>query len=334
MNIIMENKGLVKGFLKSVLKREYNHKIVMSTHKKKENLTSALAAYFLGIPINEKIDSVRRLSDQFHASIGLISETISDLEENGALSIVRRGQLGSILSAVDVGKLWHFSVEDPLVIAQTLPSNRRYSGLAAALKQLFTQAGIETYFSFIRGSRTRISALHQDRCHIAITSLFAANGLADNRQDIAYTFPNGSFVKSHQVFYRTHAIREKKKNIIVGFDPDSYDQYELSKLEFPENKYTYKNITFMNIFDYLKSSQIDIAIWTEEDMAAHIGKTVQCRPISQKTRDETLRDDTKAALVINHKNQLIKNVIQRVVNTEEIMRIQKAIIAGDVIPEY
>ena len=176
------------------------------------------------------------------ASLGLISQSITQIEKLGGVVLERRGQLGSFLIDISVGKLWEIAVGEPLVIAHTLPSNRRYEGLAAAIKQSFSDAGIETYFIFIRGSRTRIKALRDHRCQIAITSRFAAEGLCEPTESIALSLPAGSFVSAHQLFSR-RATRSSDKQLTAAIDPDSYDQMRLSEIEFKG-----KNIEFKNHF--------------------------------------------------------------------------------------
>ena len=130
---------------------------------KREDIVKKLAAYFLSLQPGSSMDSVRVLAAGMQASIGMISENISALEEVGAVRIERHGQLGSFLIDLSANLLWKSAVGEPLVIALTLPSNRRYEGLAGALKQAFWDEGIETYFTFIRGSCTRLKALRNNR---------------------------------------------------------------------------------------------------------------------------------------------------------------------------
>ena len=106
-------------------------------NKKKETLIRKLASYFLSKHIDENIASVRDLGKIYGASIGLISETIAFIEESGGVRINRRGQLGSTIQDMSIGKLWKIASSGPLVIANTLPSNRRYEGLAAAIKSSY-----------------------------------------------------------------------------------------------------------------------------------------------------------------------------------------------------
>ena len=299
---------------------------------KREEINRQLAGYFLSLEPGINIDSVRDLAGRLHASIGLISESISRLEELGAIEIDRRGQLGSFLVRQSVGKLWAAAVNQPLVIAHTLPSNRRYEGLATALKKAFNAAGIEAYFIFVRGSRTRLNALRENRCHIAIVSQFAAEGLRTRAEEIAATLSHGSFVKSHQVFFRKGT--QTKMPIRVAIDPDSFDQTQLSNIEFKEKSIDFLKITFMSIHHYLSENKVDMAIWTEEDMENQMGTAISKRALSEKTLEIVGSRNTKAALVIRANDTATHALIQKVVDADEIDRFQQAVISGEIIPEY
>jgi len=299
---------------------------------KREEINRRLAGYFLSLEPGINIDSVRDLAVSMDASIGLISESISRLEELGAIEIDRRGQLGSFLVRQSVGRLWAAAVNQPLVIAHTLPSNRRYEGLAAALKKEFNDAGIETYFIFVRGSRTRLNALRENRCHIAIVSQFAAEGLRTRTEEIAATLLPGSFVKSHQVFFRNDL--KSDEFITVAIDPDSFDQTQLSNIEFKDRSIDFHKLTFMSIRHYLFEKKVDMAIWTEEDMENQLGNSIAMRPLSQKTAEIVGGRNTKAALVTRINDDATRALIQKVIDPAAIQTIQQAVISGALIPEY
>lgn len=299
---------------------------------KREEINRMLAAYFLSLTPGSKLDSVRALAASMNASIGLISESVTRLEALGAIEIERRGQLGSFLVNLSIGRLWNVAVNQPLVIAHTLPSNRRYEGLATALKKAFNEAGVETYFIFVRGSRTRLQALRENRCHIAIISRFAAEGLQTRSELIAATLPPGSFVKSHQVFFRTDT--SPNQPMTAAIDPDSYDQMQLSKIEFKDMQVTFNTISFMSIHRYLAEKKVDLAIWTEEDMENKIGNLIANRLLSKQTIKEIGSRNTEAALVIRSDDSTTLALIRKVINEKEIEAVQKAVISGDLIPEY
>ncbi len=302
-------------------------------HGKGFEVNRKLAAYFLSLQKGESIKSIRNLSHSLQASLGLISQSIAEIEENGAVAIERRGQLGSFIKEISIGKLWQIAVGEPLVIAHTLPSNRRYEGLAAAIKGAFHDVGIETYFIFIRGSRTRIKALRDLRCHIAITSRFAADGLCEPTESVVLSLPPGSFVGAHLLFIRANASGAGQ-SLTAAVDPDSYDQMHLSEIEFQDQEVEFKNITFMNILHYLSASQVDMAIWTEDDMQNHLNITIKRQSLSPHTQEAAGTTDTQAALIIRSGDAVVKAVVKKVLIPSQLMEVQQAVIDGKVIPEY
>jgi len=306
---------------------------VEKNRRKGIEVNRKLAAYFLSLQKDENIKSIRYLSHSLKASLGLISQSITEIEENGAVAIERRGQLGSFIKEISIGKLWQIAVGEPLVIAHTLPSNRRYEGLAAAIKGAFHDVGVETYFIFIRGSRTRLKALRDHRCHIAITSLFAAGGLCEPTESVVMSLPSGSFVGAHQLFIRANAPGVGHP-LTAAVDPDSYDQMRLSEIEFQGQAVEFKKITFMNIFHYLSTNQVDMAIWTEDDMQSHLGNNIKKQSLSPHTQEAAGTTDTQAALITRSDDAVVGAVIKKVLLPSQLMTVQQAIIDGMVIPEY
>ncbi len=300
---------------------------------RREYVNRKLAAYFLSLNPGDNIKSVRELASGCSASIGLISESISHLEKIGVIKIERRGQLGSCLLEYSPGGLWNAAHGEPLVIAHTLPSTPRYEGLATALKQIFNQNGVEVYFIFIRGSRTRLQALQEKRCHIALMSQFAAEGLCSRKEKNALTLPAGSFVKSHQVFFRQDTLEDNQTNR-VAVDPDSYDQFRLSSIEFKDEGVEFKKLSFLNIRRYLLENKVDIALWTEEDMKNWTGGAIQSRPLSLKTRRIIEQNDTRASLIVRKEDTATARLIETTLEEKKIAEIQQSVISGKIIPEY
>jgi hypothetical protein len=241
--------------------------------------------------------------------------------------------LGSFLKTMSINKLWGFASGSPMVISHTLPSNRRYEGLATGLKQSFAEAGVDAYFIFIRGSRTRLQALREGRCQIAILSCFAAEGLQNNQDVMALSLPEGSFVGEHYVYYRPDSA-QSGQNRIAAIDEDSYDQSQLTRIEFEGQDITYKTITFMNIHRYLSEKQVDLAIWTEEDMVNRLGSAIQRRPLANSTSTMIQKKNTKATLMVRRDDTATQAIIKKVLQPEKLIAIQQAVINGLIVPEY
>jgi hypothetical protein len=304
----------------------------METRKRTE-IIQRISSYFLSREINENMDSVRNLSAKLGASVGLISEAISEIEMAGGVSLEKRGQLGTFIKELSVGKLWMIARGEPLVIAHTLPSNHRYEGFATALKTALQSAGLESYFIFIRGSRTRINALREKRCHIAITSLFAAHGLAGKQEEISMIFPLCSFTSAHHLYLR-EGISRDQSGLVVGVDPDSYDQMHLSQIEFETTDAQFQNFNFMNIYHYLSTGAVDAAIWTEDDMHPYLSDAIHEFPLSRHTQSIARTGNTQAALVTRSDDALTHEVIKKTINANAIIAIQNEVIDGKRIPAY
>lgn len=301
--------------------------------EKGEWLFRQLAGYFMSLSAGDSVKSIRTLAEEYAASIGLVSESISELEKMGVVRINRRGQLGSFLIQHSISSLWNAAMQTPLVIAHTLPSNRVYEGFSTGLKESFLSLGIETYFIFIRGSRTRLKALRDGHCHIAVMSHFSAQGLITKNEIIARVFPAGSFVGSHQVFFR-QVSKEKTTPLRAAIDSDSYDQAELSHIEFNEMGVEWVPINFMNIQRCLLENIVDTAIWTADDMRTKFNGTIGSRPLSTETLHKVGNKNTMASLIVQAEDSPTNYLLQKALKNQKMLQIQEAVINGSKIPHY
>ncbi len=296
-------------------------------------LPRQIAAYLFDVEEGERLPPVRELAAQFGTSVGSISEAFTSLEEAGVIEIARHGHQGSILEARSLGGLWHVARNEPLIIAHTLPSNRRYEGLAAGLKKLLSQAGIETYLIFVRGSYPRIEALRKRQCHVAVVSSFAADALCGHGERVVLELPPGSFLHSHNVYYR-RTPQALGRPLRVAVDRTSFDLRRLSELEFAGQDVEFIETNFMHIRRLLQEAQVEAAIWTADDMADHLGNDISERPLSESVRRVVKGTDTSAALVANADEHDVHTLLRSVLDVKALLEIQQAVLAGSLVPEY
>lgn len=292
-----------------------------------------LANYILGLNQDERIPGIRELAELLDASVGSVSQAIRDLEARGCVSISRRGRMGSYIEELSIGPLWTIIESVPLIGGLTLASNPRYEGLATGLKTMFTNVGIETYMMFIRGSRNRLKALHDDRCHYVAISYFAAKSLTSSTDQIVKVLPPKSFVSSHRVFYNSVSTQNSGP-IKVGIDYDSYDQAKLTEMEFEGQDAEFVDLTFTQIERHLSEGIVDCAVWTEDDMIHRSNPIILDRPLSQPVRDLLKKENTCAAIVALSKNKAVHAAIDHVFDNDEILRIQEDVIEGQILPEF
>jgi hypothetical protein len=195
-----------------------------------KDLQVSLARSLIQLEEGKRLPSIRKLAASTHMSVGSVSTALNGLQDMGAVQIHKRGHLGSLITSLSLGELWNLIEQGPLVIGMTLPMHRRFEGLATGLKQSLEKAGIETYLIFIRGSRTRLKALQENRCHVAVMSGLAADELSGKEHEILLRLPPGNWISGYCIFTAPRRWRENPLRVVV--DPDSFDHRRLSELEF------------------------------------------------------------------------------------------------------
>lgn len=299
-------------------------------------LLRRLATHFLGAEVGERLPSVRDLARANQSSVGSISNAINELEELGAIQIDRRGHLGSYVKTRSFGILWTIAEQGPMVIGFPLTSSLRFSGLATGLKRLLSDAGIETYLIFIRGSRTRIQSLRERRCHAVMMSEFAADELCSDEEEIQLRLPPESYVASHKVFYRTPLLG-KERPLRVAIDRDSIDLACIAELEFADQVVEFISVPYVLTHRQLVDGHIDAAVWSSDDMHGYLSQQhVQIfdQPLSESTISQIGLTDTSAALVVSAWRHSVHAVISSVLNPDLIIDIQQKVLAGEIDPEY
>lgn len=308
------------------------------TPKKRDPLSSQdlmhhLGKYLIQLQVGDRLASIRTLADTFQTSIGSISNALNMIEENGMVTIDRRGRMGSFLKEKSLSLLWELSETCPIVIGLTPTTNLRYEGLATGIKKVLSAAGIEAYMIFIRGSYTRLNALREERCHVIVTSSFAAGELCGRSEEILLRLPETSFVSGHRVFYRANS-EDLSRSYRVAIDRDSIDQARLTEMEFAGSDVEFVPVTYTQIHRLLKEGHIDAAVWTVDDMMSHTGSIILDRPLSDDVIRQVKGKDTSAVLIGRAREESVRAVIHAAIRPDELIEIQDKVLAGQILPEY
>jgi hypothetical protein len=300
-----------------------------------EDIVARFARYLLQLREGERMQSVRDFARTHSASVGTISNALAQIEGSGAVTLERRGHLGSFVTARSLGALWGLAEGEPLVLSFPLIAHPRLEGLATSLKKHLSAAGIDVYLMFIRGSRTRMKALREGRCHIAVMSQFAAEALCTADEQIALALPAESYVGRHAVFYRPGSSTEGVgRPLRVAVDRDSFDVEGLTKLEFADQYVEYKPVTFSQLPRLLKGDYVDAGIWSMDDMSPHIGAQIAHRPLSPQVTTQVRDGDTSAALVIRRENTSVRAVTAALLDPATVLDLQRRVMDGEMVPEY
>jgi len=292
-----------------------------------------LARRFLVAPEPpSRLPTVRQLAHEHRSSLASIHAAIGRLEGAGAIEVDRRGRLGAFLVSRSVGPLWTAAFGGPLVVALPLASSLRYEALATAVKQLLTGAGLEVFLVFVRGSRQRLEAVRDGRCHLAAMSSFAASELCGPQDQIVLELPPNSYNSGHRVFQSSARTGRRRLRVIV--DRHSADQQLLTALEFAGRDVQQVPAMTGQITRLLGNGLADAAVWTADEMQRARPEGIRSRPMAPAVRRQVGDRDTRAVLVSRASEAEVLRAVTASVDAGEVSRIQSEVMSGQTVPEY
>ena len=297
------------------------------------DLNKCIANYLLSLQAGERMISTREIAEVFGASLGSVSTALNNLEEVGAVTISRRGRLGSFLESKSYGLLWKVVENGPMVIALTLPTFSKSEGLATAIYSLLDQASIEAYLIFIRGSFNRLKALRNNRCHAVVMSELAAKELCGPAEEVILTLPPKSFVLDHRVFFRIHK-NEESRPLRVGIDLDSFDIKYLTELEFADSQVEFCPTTFSETDRHLDQSAVDAVVSNLDHLDHLISDEIASRPLSPRVQALIGDRDTSAAFIIRAGSVATRTILKEILRPEAILEIQHRVEDLQMVPRY
>jgi hypothetical protein len=279
-----------------------------------------------------RLPTVRELASRHRSSPSSISGAIRHLREAGAVQVESRGRLGAVMTGRSISALWQIAENGPLVIALPLASSSRYEALATALKQILSQAGIEVFLIFVRGSRQRLQAVRERRCNLAVMSSFAASELCGREDSVVTQLLPDSYNTGHRVLYSSSMTNGKPLRVIV--DRFSADQQLLTALEFSGPDIQLVPAMSGQIARMLVDGSADAAIWTTDEMQVNRPRGVSDRPLSPAVLERVGVRETIAVLVGRAVESAVLNAITAVLVPTEVERIQRDVVEGRIVPEY
>jgi hypothetical protein len=280
-----------------------------------------------------RLPTVRELAQRHRSSLSSIHLAIRTLEDAGAVEIEVRGRLGTFMVARSIGRLWALAENGrPLVVALPLASSLRYEGLATAIKKLLSGPDLEVFMIFVRGSRQRLQAVREGRCHLAAMSSFAASELCEARDRVVLELPPHTYNTGHRVFYTSAGADRGPQTVIV--DRDSADQQLLTNLEFGEAEVRLLPAMGVQIARLLGEGHGDAAVWTIDEMRVRWPDGVLDRPLSPAVQERVGLSDTCAVLVGRAAEAPVLRAITSTLDGAEVERIQTDVMNLRVVPEY
>lgn len=293
-------------------------------------LTFLAKKYFL-LEAGEKAPTVEELCQESKISQGTMQAAINILKEDGAISTRSRGHLGTFVEDVQPKRLLSYLKNQNLVGSLPLPYTKKYEGLATGIYKSFFNSNIRVGLSYMNGSRNRLSGLTEDRNNFIITSGLTADYLINkySNLEIFLELPKGSYLTRHVLLFRKNENSQITDGSKIGVDANSIDYSLLTNYVTKGHKVNLIKMPYNQVTKSLESGKIDFAIWNEDEIVEHN------YPVDYRQITGALTERSSQAMFIGKKgDEFTKSILQKTINIDNLLKIQKAVISGTILPEY
>jgi len=190
------------------------------------------------------------------------------------------------------------------------------------------------YLTFSRGSRKRLQALEDARCHAVIMSALGAAEACRPQDSIAYEFPSGTHASGHMVFERPRPTADASAPLRVALDRDSVDLQLMTELEFRGRPVEFVAATYMQFGDLFRSGRVDAAVWDVDDVTGDLPADVIRRPFSPSAEAMLAGANTRSTVVVRRDDSLTAAIVHQCLAGDRVLDVQRAVVAGERLPEY
>ena len=280
--------------------------------------------------VGDRIDTIAEYSEKFKTARGTVQSAIKLLEQDKAISLERRGHLGTFIKFIDYKILWRFTDFGTIIGVMPLPYSKLYEGLATGLYKTLNESNIPLNLAYMRGSQARLNALKTGRYDFAVVSKLAAIHVMKNDIDIAIEFGKYTYVNEHAMMFSDLSKKEIENKMKVGIDRSSIDHCLLTLSQCNGKDVQLIDLAYNQIILKLSIGEIDAAIWNIDEIIERKLNT-KYYPLTYKNMND---DGTEAVIVVKKFNYSIKNLLMRYINKEEVIECQKLVVKEMIIPSY
>lgn len=295
--------------------------------------TMILAKELIGYKVGERIPTVSELNKKIGIARGTIQNAMNFLQSYKAIEIESKGHLGSFLVAKNNEILLSFAGITSIVGAMPLPYSRRYEGLAAGLiMAMQNQYNIPVSMAYMRGAENRIAMLLSGRYDFAVVSKYAANEIMREKErseiEIMKEFGEFSYTSRHVILFHSPEIQNITDGMKVAIDESSIDQSLMTKKICADKDVEFVKVGYHQILEKIRDGSIDAAIWSE-DMITDKMLQIHYVPLNGMNNE-----NTEAVVVVHTEKPEIKSFIHDILNIEDVLKVQKLVLEGKMIPSY
>ncbi len=298
-------------------------------------VTISLAREALLHDVGDRLQTVDAYVDAFDVSRGTVQKAIATLERSGAVTIEKRGVLGSFLAAKNQSILWYEADWSNLAGAGGLPRTKRQEALAASVYTAFEDAQVPFSLAYLQGALTRVKGLLTNQYDFVLASKSAAKLLLPEYGDqinIALELAPFSYLSGYMIVTRQgESVKDAK---LIGIDSNSPDHVYVAKRVFGDlverGEASMIDLHFTKMPTALAAGDLDSFIFNRDVVDFSFeGPPLELHDIPIEL---DFSDLTCAVILTSDSNYMIDDLLRKLLHPESLALIQQEVLEGKRYP--
>jgi hypothetical protein len=301
-----------------------------SQYKKTWQVITAVARLLIGMNAGDRIPTLEELVDFTSSSRGLAQNALKHLQDEGAVSLVKRGKMGTFITSVDVPALFRLGDLSFITGSMPTPLTQILAGLATGICRMMNDCPAPFTFAFVQASGNRVDALLRRIYDFVVVSERAAKEhmLQHPELEVAQVFSESLYAKPYVLLTRDPEIREVKDGMRLAADPKSMDQYQLTLEACKGKDVKIIPCSFTTSHAMFKSGDVDATVFNNDEWAAMPG--MHTWPLPLAGQGESLRP----CILIHKDNLAMGDILRRYLKDKEIAKWQRNVAEGNIQAQY
>lgn len=280
----------------------------------------------------ERIPSISEYQQILGVSRGTVQNCLTYLKENGAVSLVSRGHLGTFVEKLDYPRLQACSFKQELLGAMPLPYSTCYQGLATALYQSFSPLTFNLVY--VRGAESRLRLIRTGVCQFIICSRFAAQEAIRSGENVKILMDlgPGSYLSSHVLVMRDPNALALQPGMRVAYDQASLDhRYLTEHVCAGMEDITLVPMRAHHTVAAIRNGDIDAGIWNLDEIKESGYDGLNLLPLDQFA---DVTPFSSAVLVVRSGEQTLEKMLSCYADPQKLRSVQTAVQEGRIPADY
>ncbi len=300
-------------------------------------VTISIAREAILLDLGDRMRTVDDYVEMFDVSRGTVQKALSRLEDSGAVSIEKRGVLGSFLNNRDRDILWHEADWGHLTGAGAIPRTRRQESLASAIYTAFEEAELPFSLAYLQGAIHRVQGLLANQYDFVLASKSAAELIVQEYGDkikIAIVLEPYSYLTGYTIVTRVGDDPKSAKRI--GIDPNSPDHAVVARRVFGERvengEADFVELHFTKMPRAVEAGRIDAFVFNVDVMDYVFN--VPPVDLHDIPFDLDLADLTRAVVLTSTNNYRMDDLLRDILRPDSLAAIQQDVLDGKRLPHF